>query len=464
MTDSVSEGEFNTLGDYADEHGVATPQQRPERDDPLSVLDEEDPIFRDESILRIEHIPDAGKIVGRNRQIEAIAQRMKPAQQGNSGKGTIVLGKSGSGKTLVTRYVSREVQGRAADNDVRVGRAVVDCRQRRSETQAVIDIANQLNDPQATDISIPLKGIATGDYYDRLWRIVDELYDAIIIILDELDRLSPQEEMGSATRHQDADDSQLLYELSRAGEMENIDAGLTIFGISNDLKYGDRLDTRVESSFAPEEEVFPSYDANQLRDILEKRRDAFHDDVLTDDVIPLASAFSAQDHGDARRAIDFLRLAGEIARDTGADQVTENHVRAANDDTDVSRIQDLIDGTPTQVQIALTALAALSEVTNDNVTEFKAGEVHSVYKLFANDIDAEAHTQRYVTDLLREYDTMKLLSMERTGDGYASGNALWLELLDDPSLILRSVGAESRLRELRFDAEMRQAVLQRLSR
>jgi len=464
MTNPVSEGGIETLGDYADEHGVGVVQQRTQRDDPLSVLDEEDPIFRDESILRIEHIPDAGKIVGRNRQIEAIAQRMKPAQEGNSGKGTIVLGKSGSGKTLVTRYVSREVQSRAEGNNVRVGRAVVDCRQRRSETQAVIDIANQLNQLQETNISIPLKGIATGDYYDRLWRIVDELYDAVIIILDELDRLSPQEEMGSATKHQDADDSQLLYELSRAGEMENIDAGLTIFGISNDLKYGDRLDTRVESSFAPEEEVFPSYDANQLKEILEKRRDAFHEGVLSADVIPLASAFSAQDHGDARRAIDFLRLAGEIARENGAEQVTEDHVRAANDDTDVSRIRDLIDGTPTQVQIALAALAALSEFTNDSVNEFKAGEVHGVYKLFATDIDADVHTQRHMTDLLREYDTMKLLSMERTGDGYASGNALWIELLDDPSLILRSVGAESRLRNLQFNTEMRKAVLQRLSR
>jgi len=113
---------------------------------------------------------------------------------------------------------------------------------------------------------------------------------------------------------------------------------------------------------------------------------------------------------------------------------------------------------------ALAALAALSEFTNDSVNEFKAGEVHGVYKLFATDIDADVHTQRHMTDLLREYDTMKLLSMERTGDGYASGNALWIELLDDPSLILRSVGAESRLRNLQFNTEMRKAVLQRLSR
>jgi len=56
--------------------------------------------------------------------------------------------------------------------------------------------------------------------------------------------------------------------------------------------------------------VFPAYDANQLGDILNRRRDAYHDGVLSDDVIPLCSAFSAQEHGDARRAIDLFRLAG----------------------------------------------------------------------------------------------------------------------------------------------------------
>jgi len=40
-----SEEQTNTLGDYAAEHGAVAYSRSKSRDDPLSVLDEEDPIF-----------------------------------------------------------------------------------------------------------------------------------------------------------------------------------------------------------------------------------------------------------------------------------------------------------------------------------------------------------------------------------------------------------------------------------
>jgi len=205
-------------------------------------------------------------------------------------------------------------------------------------------------------------------------------------------------------------------QLSRAGEENDVEASITVVGISNDLKYGDRLDTRVESSFAPDEIVFPAYDANQLGDILNRRRDAYHDGVLSDDVIPLCSAFSAQEHGDARRAIDLFRLAGEIARDDDADHVREEHVRAANDDAEVTRIQDLIRGCPTQAKVAIAALAAMDEYTNQS--HFKATEMYQVYREFAEAIDTNVLGQKRITDQLREYETLKIIDMTRTSDGY----------------------------------------------
>ena len=118
---------MTTLGDYAAEHGAVSYSRSKSRDDPLSVLDEEDPIFANEDLLRINYIPNHDKIVGRNDQIETVARRFKLTITGGSRKGTLLLGKSGSGKTLVTRYVSREVEERGANNDVRVDRAIIDC-------------------------------------------------------------------------------------------------------------------------------------------------------------------------------------------------------------------------------------------------------------------------------------------------------------------------------------------------
>lgn len=445
-----------TLGDYATDNGAVTHSRSVSRDNPLSVLDEEDPIFADEDLLRIDHIPDHDKIVGRNDQIETVARRLKPTITGGSGKGTLLLGKSGSGKTLVTRYVSREVEDRGTSNDVRIGRAIIDCAQRRSEVQTVIHLAKNLNDPKQTSIKIPRSGIATGAYYDRLWTVIDELYDAVIVVLDEIDRLAPPDEVQNVPP-EEAEDSKLLMQLSRAGEENDIEASITVIGISNDLKYGDRLDTRVESSFSPDEIVFPAYDANQLGDILDRRRDAYHDGVLSNDVIPLCSAFSAQEHGDARRAIDLFRLAGEVARGDDTDQVLEEHVRTANDDAEVTRIQDLIRGCPTQAKIAIAALAAMDEFTGQSY--FKATEMYRVYREFAESIDVNVLGQKRITDQLREYETLKIIDMTRTSDGYREGTYLQLSLLDEASLLLQSIGLDDRCSKIPIDPRMRQRII-----
>lgn len=246
-------------------------------------------------------------------------------------------------------------------------------------------------------------------------------------------------------------------QLSRAGEENDIDASITVIGISNDLKYGDRLDTRVESSFSPDEIVFPAYDANQLGDILDRRRDAYHDGVLSNDVIPLCSAFSAQEHGDARRAIDLFRLAGEVARDNDADQVLEEHVRTANDDAEVIRIRDLIRGCPTQAKIAIAALAAIDEFTNQSY--FKATEMYRVYWEFAEAIGANVLGQKRITDQLREYETLKIIDMTRTSDGYREGTYLQLSLLDKASLLLQSIGLDDRCSKIPIDLKMRRRII-----
>jgi cell division control protein 6 len=449
-----------TLRDYADEHGAVSRSRANARDDPLAVLDEDDPIFMNEDILRIDYIPNKNKIVGRNKEIQTVARRLKPAIDGGSGKGTLLLGKSGSGKTLVTKYVSQEVQQRGEDNDTYIGRAIVDCGQRRSETQTVIHLARSLNEPSKTGIEIPGSGIATGLYYDRLWTIIDELYDSVIVVLDEIDRLAPNELNKMTVDPEDAEDSKLLMQLSRAGEEDDIDAGLTVIGISNDLKYGDRLDTRVESSFSPDEIVFPAYDANQLGKILEHRSDAFREGVLSGDVIPLVAALSAQEHGDARKGINLFRLTGEVAREDNAEVITEQHVRTADVDAEVTRIKDLLHGTPTQTKIAIAALAAMDELTNEDYFPSKA--MYDIYRYFAESIDANVLGHKRILDQLREYDTLQILDMKRTSEGFGKGTPLKISLLDDSDLILQSIGLDGRCEKIPIDSDTKKRIIQRV--
>lgn len=96
----------------------------------------------------------------------------------------------------------------------------------------------------------------------------------------------------------------------------------------------------MKSSFGDQEIQFPPYDANQLLDIMEARRDAFYDDVLEPRVIPKSAALAAREHGDARKAIQILKNAGLIAEDRSEATVRVEHLDAAKNRAEVGRLEE----------------------------------------------------------------------------------------------------------------------------
>ena len=240
-----------------------------------------------------------------------------------------------------------------------------------------------------------MTGWPTDRVYSSFFDAVDYQERVVVIMLDEIDKLV--EKSGDDT----------LYNLSRMNsELEN--SRVSIMGISNDLKFTDFLDPRVKSSLGEEEIVFPPYDANQLRDILRHRADvAFKADVLSDDVIPLCAAFAAQEHGDARRALDLLRTAGELAEREGADIVLEKHVRQAQEKIELDRVVEVVRTLPTQSKLVLFSIITLED---NGVRNINTGEVYNVYKQLCGKIDADVLTQRRVTDLISELDMLGIVN------------------------------------------------------
>jgi len=112
------------------------------------------------------------------------------------------------------------------------------------------------------------------------------LYDAAIIILDEIDQLVDSD-----------DDGGVLMQLTRAKESGKIDSNLGVVAISNKISYRDSLNERVKSSLGDDELVFSPYDGNQLQAIMDARTDAFCEGVLDSAVIPKTAALAAREHG-----------------------------------------------------------------------------------------------------------------------------------------------------------------------
>ncbi|MFC6942648.1 orc1/cdc6 family replication initiation protein [Salinirubellus sp. GCM10025818] len=383
----------------------------------------EDPIFVNKELLEISHLPDEDRIVGRDEEISQLANAVNPAIFGQSPSNVLIYGKTGTGKSLCAKYISGRLVDTAKEEDVDATFAYVDCAQDGTETQAVQTIADTVNTTD-TDIYIPDKGISTATYYKRLWKILDGQYDVVLVILDEIDKL---------------EDDAILMQLSRAGEAGKIeDCKIGVMGISNKIKYKDRMDERVKSSLCEREFVFPPYDANQLNDIMEARSDAFHEGVLEEGVIPRAAALAAREHGDARKAIDILRYAGEIAQSTNAKTVSEEFVVQARERAETDRFRELLSGSTPHSRYVLQALTILSLNHTEDDSEnagFRTTRIYEVYEEICRQENSDALSLRRVRDLLKEHAFLDVIEQTRHSGGSAEGSYTEHTLLEEPDVV-----------------------------
>lgn len=387
--------------------------------DTEDFFQDEDPIFANKELLEINHLPQNDRIVGRDEEIEQLASATNPALFGQSPSNVLIYGKTGTGKSLCAKHVSRTTAKLAGDKGVTVEYAYIDCSQDPTETQTVRALAKSFNEPDETDVSIPEKGISTSSYYNRLWTILDQRVDVAIIILDEIDML---------------DSDSVLMQLSRAGEAGKIDQSkIGVMGISNKINYKSRMDERVKSSLCEREFVFPPYDANQLREILFAREDAFRENVLESGVIPRAAALAGQEHGDARKAIDMLRYAGEIAQSRGVETVREEFVSDARDRAETDRFRELIRGATPHSRYALQALTLLS-LNDKSQDEFRTSKVYDMYEQVCSEHASDPLSQRRLRDLLKEHAFLDIIEQSREMGG-PNGKFMAHRLLEDPETV-----------------------------
>jgi len=388
----------------------------------MDYFGSENEVFRNKELLQVSHLPDGDRIIGRDDELTNLANAIKPATRGNTPNNVLVYGKTGTGKSLCSKFITNHAVERAKDNDVSIGVAYVDCLQESTETQAVQSAGHQLNEQTETEISIPHSGLSTAEYYRRLWRIVDTRYDVALIILDEVDKI---------------EDDEILMQLSRAVESGKLtESTIGVIGISNKVRYKDSLDERIKSSLCEREYVFSPYDATQIREILRSRSDAFHESVLEDGVVPRVAALAAREHGDARKAIDILRFAGEIAEENDHDSVTEDCVDHAHEREETSRLAELISKSPSHAKLVLEAMALLTQQKEGDDAPITTNEAYDLYKRLCDRDQSEHLKLRRVRDILSELEFLSIIDQERKWAGRGKGNYMENRLIDDAKVII----------------------------
>ena len=347
---------------------------------------ENEPIFKNKEVLRPSYTPDL--LLHRDNQINGLATILVSALRGDTPSNILIYGKTGTGKTAATRHVGIELEKKGEEMGVSCIVLYMNCEVIDTQYRLLANLARQFGE------DVPMTGWPTDQVFSKFKETIDSKKQIIIIILDEIDKLVKK-----------SDD--VLYNLSRINtDLKN--SKVSMIGVSNDLKCSEFLDPRVKSSLGEEEIIFPPYDAEQISDILKDRAQvAYKDDVLDDMVIPLCSAFAAHEHGDARRALDLLRVSGELAERESKSKVEERHVRNAQEKIEIDRIVEVVRTLPTQSKLVLYSILYLRNKGYRNVT---TGQVYNIYLKFCNNIDVDILTQRRVTDLISELDMLGIVN------------------------------------------------------
>ena len=344
-------------------------------------------VFRDREVLRHDYVPV--HLPHRENEIKRVGEVVAPALKECRCSNLFIYGKPGTGKTAVTKYVLKRVQEKAKELDAPVTVSYINCRYVGTEYRVFYYLCSSIG------IKVPFTGLALGEIFDRFKSGIDLRKNLLIVVLDEIDALVK------------AKGDSLLYELTRINETLTR-SKVSLIGISNDLRFKEWLDPRVLSSLSEEEIVFRPYNASELRDILaERAKLAFHDGVLTDGALSLCSALAAAEHGDARRALDLLRVAAEIAEREGAKQITEEHVRMAEKRIEHNRVFEAIKNMPLHSKLVLCSVYLLSKA---KVNYAITGDIYEVYRELCNETGISPLTQRRVSTLISELDAMGLLN------------------------------------------------------
>jgi cell division control protein 6 len=341
-------------------------------------------LFKDREALRHDYLP--ANLPHREDQIRLLGETVAPVLKDARCSNIFIYGKTGTGKTAVTKFVLNHLEITATEYGSPVRFCYVNCRLTGSEYRVFSSLSLSLGMP------VPFTGLSVGEVFDRFRNGLEMARIILIVVLDEVDSLV-----------KNRGDS-LLYELTRVNESLS-KSKVAIIGISNDLRLKEFLDARVFSSLSEEEVVFRPYDANEIRNILlERSRLSFQDGALSDSALSVCSALAAAEHGDARRALDLLRVAGEVAERKGAKLITEEHVREAEKHIEHNRVVEAL------TNLTLHSKLALLSVYHLGKSSASTGEIYDLYNELCGELGIGLLTQRRLGTLISELDAMGLLN------------------------------------------------------
>ncbi len=345
-------------------------------------------LIQNREILHFTYIPDV--IHHRDMEQKQVAQSLLPILKQSRPSNLLVYGKPGTGKTLVVRKVLAKIQKKVELSNFPIRLLYANSKQETTLYGLLVSFGRQLD---LMDRDLPSTGLAISEVFKRLLNTINKNRLNAIFVIDEIDYLA---QLVSKTG------KDVLYQLTRSNELL-ARGSLTLVGISNNLSFKENLDPRVISSLGEEEIVFTNYTVEQIHKILEERAEqAFVKGAVGEAALNLCAAMAGREHGDARRAIDLLRVAGEIAEREQKNEVTEQQIKDASQKIEENKEVTALKTYPLHEKLVILAVMRSAGSST--------GEIYASYKNLCTGVRQNHLTPRRITQILSEIEMSGIIS------------------------------------------------------
>jgi len=356
-------------------------------------IQKQNSIFKDKRYLDSLFLPS--KILGRQKQAEQLIQYIDSLKEGLLVPAISIYGRSGAGKSTVVKFVCQNMSDVLLFSFVNLRKA-----------KTVFGCANLI----LSELGLPNLKSADGmnkviDYIEKRIKEILEIEKKrfFVLVLDEYDVIF------SDVRGQPSD---FVYKLLNLEEnLREKGYWLCIITISNNALADHDLDDRVKSRMGNSEIFFEPYNEDDVYSILYDRAKKAFAKKIDNKVLRYCAELSSADHGDARRAVDLLRVSGELCDGT----VTKQDVDDALEQIQSGKLREVLKNSSSNFKRIFASVARLSYLTDKKW--HSTSDIYNQYQKFFVKKDGKSLSYKRVFDILAELEQAGLLQSDKKSEG-----------------------------------------------
>ncbi|MEM0379235.1 MAG: AAA family ATPase [Nanopusillaceae archaeon] len=323
----------------------------------IGFVEKKSSIIANDRVLGEDFLPE--KILHREDQLKIILSSLKDFLVSRRGVNMLFYGNTGTGKTLLARYIGSVMKSITISKKANIKVSYINCKSLISREADYYVIGKIYSDVTNERFR---KGKRKYEMIENLFDYLSNHDFKLILFLDEFDSLINEK-----------NNEDILYLLLRDFDIE-LPSKISLILISNNITFLNNLDPRTKSSFSSFIKVeFPPYNAEALREILKDRAKlAIREGAIDQSIINYISAKVAKYFsGDARVAINVLRLSALIADSKNKSKIDKDDVDEAFENIDFDIIKSIVFSLNSTQRLLMLSLINVIIRNNDIYVSFE---------------------------------------------------------------------------------------------